>query len=54
MIRIENLSKTFDGAGGRVAALHDINLTIEDGDIYGSAAWRLPAHLSRAKKRLGT
>lgn len=35
MIRIENLSKTFDGAGGRVAALHDINLTIEDGDIYG-------------------
>lgn len=35
MIRIENLSKTFDGAGGRVTALHDINLTIEDGDIYG-------------------
>ncbi len=35
MIRIENLSKTFDGAGGRVAALHDINLTIEDGDTYG-------------------
>ena len=35
MIQIENLSKTFDGAGGRVAALHDINLTIEDGDIYG-------------------
>ena len=35
MIRIENLSKTFDGAGGRVAALHNINLTIEDGDIYG-------------------
>ena len=35
MIRIENLSQTFDGAGGRVAALHDINLTIEDGDIYG-------------------
>lgn len=35
MIRTENLSKTFDGAGGRVAALHDINLTIEDGDIYG-------------------
>lgn len=35
MIRIENLSKTFDGVGGRVAALHDINLTIEDGDIYG-------------------
>ena len=35
MIRIENLSKTFDGAGGRVAALHDINLTIEAGDIYG-------------------
>src|SRR5574344_2773318 len=35
MIRIENLSKTFDGAGGRVAALHDINLTIPDGSIYG-------------------
>lgn len=35
MIQIENLSKTFDGAAGKVAALHNINLTINDGDIYG-------------------
>lgn len=35
MIQIENLSKTFDGAGVKVAALNDINLTISDGDIYG-------------------
>lgn len=35
MIKIENLSKTFAMQSGSVAALQDINLTIEDGDIYG-------------------
>ena len=35
MIEIKNLSKTFDTAGGRVEALKNINLTIDDGDIYG-------------------
>lgn len=35
MIEIKNLSKTFDGAGGKVEALHSIDLTINDGDIYG-------------------
>ena len=35
MIEIKKLSKTFDTAGGRVEALKNINLTIDDGDIYG-------------------
>ena len=35
MIEIKNLSKTFDTAGGRVEALKNINLKIDDGDIYG-------------------
>ena len=35
MIEIVNLSKTFETAGGKVEALKNINLTIEDGDIYG-------------------
>ena len=35
MIEIKNLSKTFDPAGGGVEALKNINLTIDDGDIYG-------------------
>ena len=35
MIEIKTLSKTFDTAGGRVEALKNINLTIDDGDIYG-------------------
>ena len=35
MIELHNISKTFEGAGGKVDALHNINLTIEDGDIYG-------------------
>lgn len=33
--RIENLSKSFQTAGGTVTALRDINLTIQKGDIYG-------------------
>jgi len=35
MIEIRNLSKTFESAGGRVEALKDISLTVNDGDIYG-------------------
>ncbi len=35
MIVVQNLSKTFDAAGGTVDALKNINLTIPDGDIYG-------------------
>lgn len=35
MIEIKELSKTFDGAGGRVDALKNINITIGDGEIYG-------------------
>ncbi|MBE7035648.1 MAG: ATP-binding cassette domain-containing protein [Ruminococcaceae bacterium] len=35
MIEIKNLSKTFQTAEGTVEALKDINLTIQDGDIYG-------------------
>ena len=35
MIEIRHLTKTFAVAGGQVEALKDINLTIEDGDIYG-------------------
>ena len=35
MIEIKHLSKSFETAGGTVEALKDINLTIEDGDIYG-------------------
>ena len=35
MIEIRNLSKIFTTAGREVEALHDINLTVNDGDIYG-------------------
>ncbi len=35
MIEIKHLSKTFAGADGSVEALKDINLTINDGDIFG-------------------
>ncbi|MGM9975169.1 MAG: methionine ABC transporter ATP-binding protein [Clostridiaceae bacterium] len=35
MIEIKNLSKSFQGADGRVEALKNVNLTIEKGDIYG-------------------
>lgn len=35
MIQIQNLSKTFTTKAGTVEALKDINLTINDGDIYG-------------------
>ena len=35
MIEIKNLTKTYQDKNGRVDALTDINLSIEDGDIYG-------------------
>lgn len=35
MIKISNLSKTFETKDGKVDALKDISITIGDGDIYG-------------------
>ena len=35
MIELRNLSKTYHTSGGDIEALRGINLTIEDGDIYG-------------------
>lgn len=35
MIEIRNLCKTFVTTDGQVEALHDVNLTVRDGDIYG-------------------
>lgn len=35
MIEIKHLYRTFEGNGRKVEALKDINLTINDGDIYG-------------------
>lgn len=35
MIEIKNLIKTFETANGKVEALKNISLTIENGDIYG-------------------
>ena len=35
MIEIKHLTKRFQTQGGPVVALQDINLTIQDGDIYG-------------------
>ena len=35
MIEIKHLSKSFEGNGIVVDALHDVNITIDDGDIYG-------------------
>ena len=35
MIEIQNLSKAYGGAKEKFVALHDVNLKIEDGDIYG-------------------
>ncbi|MBQ8508238.1 MAG: ATP-binding cassette domain-containing protein [Clostridia bacterium] len=35
IIRIEHLSKIFNGAAGRIVALEDINLSICEGDIFG-------------------
>ena len=35
MIELKHLTKTFQSAAGQVNALNDVNLTIEDGNIYG-------------------
>ena len=35
MIEIKNLRKTYNTATGEIVALDDINLTIEDGEIFG-------------------
>ena len=35
MIELKNLSKQFETADGSVDALRHINLTVQDGDIYG-------------------
>ncbi len=35
MIEIQNLTKTFGAGDAAHTALHDVNLTIEDGDIFG-------------------
>ena len=35
MIELQHLTKRFATQGGTVVALNDINLTIQDGDIYG-------------------
>ncbi len=35
MIEIKNLYKTFEISGGKVEALKDINITINDGEIFG-------------------
>ena len=35
MIEIQHLYKTFETKDGKVEALKDINISVEDGDIYG-------------------
>lgn len=35
MIELKSLSKVYNGRAGEVVAIKDINLTIEDGDIFG-------------------
>lgn len=35
MIELKNLSKTFNTASGNVHAVRDVNLTIQDGEIFG-------------------
>lgn len=35
MLAIKNLTKTFPGKGGAFTAIEDINLTVEQGDIFG-------------------
>lgn len=35
IVELKNLSKTFDTNDGRVEALKDISLSVEEGDIYG-------------------
>jgi D-methionine transport system ATP-binding protein len=35
MIEIQHLNKTYHSKSGDVNAVHDVNLTIREGDIYG-------------------
>ncbi|KRL81704.1 methionine ABC transporter ATP-binding protein [Ligilactobacillus equi] len=35
MIELKNINKTFETADGPVHAVNDVNLTIQDGDVYG-------------------
>ena len=35
MIELKNVSKSLDTAEGKVDALKDVSITIDDGDIYG-------------------
>ena len=35
MIEIKNLSKTYNGASGKIEALKNVNIQVEDGDIFG-------------------
>ena len=35
MIELKHISKVFQAADGQVEALHDVNITVENGDIYG-------------------
>ena len=35
MIKIENLNKTFTSGDVEFKAMRDVNLNIDDGDIYG-------------------
>ncbi len=35
IVEVKNLSKTFDAAGGTTTALNHINLSIEEGDVFG-------------------
>ena len=35
MITLQNISKTFETAAGKVSALNDVSLTIETGEVFG-------------------
>ena len=35
MIELKNITKTFETSSGRVEALDNVSLTVEDGEIYG-------------------
>ena len=35
MIQLQNLSKTFKTSNGQLIAVDDVNLTVEQGEIFG-------------------
>ena len=35
MIELKHITKVFPTADGELTALHDVNITIHDGDIFG-------------------